>query len=189
MGGGGEVSGVEDMAAHFIQEIRTVQPHGPYYLGGYCFGGNVAFEMARQLTQQGETIALLGVGDSGPSDGFYQSIPWWRPVFLFRFAVNPAYWLQDFLGQPPAERRRFVERKSRILGRKLKRMFRRRTDRPEYEDIDLEEVIDVALFPEIEIQLWKIHLRALWSYRSVPYPGPVTLFPTTGPPSLSSVYP
>ncbi|HKB56962.1 MAG TPA: amino acid adenylation domain-containing protein, partial [Lacunisphaera sp.] len=189
MRGGAEFTRVEDMAAHYIQEIRTVQPHGPYYLGGYCFGGNVAFEMARQLTQQGETIALLALLDSAPSDGFYQSIPWWRPVFLFRFAVNTAYWLQDFLGQPPAERRRFVERKSRILGRKLKRMFRRRTDRPEYEDIDLEEVIDVALFPEIEIQLWKIHLRALWSYRSGPYPGRVTLFRTRGQPFLCSFDP
>src|ERR1700751_5667753 len=38
--------------------MRKVQPHGPYYLGGYCFGGNVAFEMARQLLQQGNSVGL-----------------------------------------------------------------------------------------------------------------------------------
>ena len=50
---------IEEMAAHYIQEIRTVQPKGPYYLGGYCFGAIVAFEMAQQLIRAGEEIALL----------------------------------------------------------------------------------------------------------------------------------
>jgi thioesterase domain-containing protein/acyl carrier protein len=189
MRGGTEFTRLEDMAAHYVQEIRAVQPHGPYYLGGYCFGGNVAYEMARQLHAQGEEIALLALLDSSPADGFYQSIPWWRPVFLFRFAVNTAYWLQDFLGQPPAERRRFVGRKSRTLWRKFARRFRRRPSLPAQDDIDLDEVIDVALFPEIEIQLWKVHLRALWSHRSGPYPGRVTLFRTRGQPFLCSFDP
>src|SRR5581483_10772790 len=36
----------EDIAAHYVQEIQTVQPEGPYYLGGYCLGGTLALEMA-----------------------------------------------------------------------------------------------------------------------------------------------
>ena len=52
---------VEQMAAHYIAELRTVQSRGPYLLGGYCFGGIVAFEMARQLTSQGETVALVAL--------------------------------------------------------------------------------------------------------------------------------
>ena len=40
---------VETMAAHYVQEIRSFQPEGPYYLGGYSMGGLVAFEMAQQL--------------------------------------------------------------------------------------------------------------------------------------------
>ena len=52
-------SRLEDIAAHHIKEIRTVQPQGPYYLGGFCFGGMVAFEMAQQLKQQGQQVALL----------------------------------------------------------------------------------------------------------------------------------
>jgi amino acid adenylation domain-containing protein len=55
---------VEDMAAHFIQEIQTVQPNGPYYLGGFSFGGLVCLEMAQQLEAQGQKVALLALFDS-----------------------------------------------------------------------------------------------------------------------------
>ncbi len=50
---------VEDMAAHYVEEIRSVQASGPYLLGGRCYGGRVAFEMARQLEAAGEKVALL----------------------------------------------------------------------------------------------------------------------------------
>ncbi|MBD1847348.1 hypothetical protein H6F89_28865, partial [Cyanobacteria bacterium FACHB-63] len=50
---------VETMAEDAIQAIRTVQPEGPYYLVGLCFGGMVAYEMAQQLRQQGQKVALL----------------------------------------------------------------------------------------------------------------------------------
>lgn len=52
---------VEEMAAHYLSEIRKVQPNGPYYVGGYCFGGLVAFEMARLLQEQGEHVALVAL--------------------------------------------------------------------------------------------------------------------------------
>jgi thioesterase domain-containing protein len=52
-GGPIERTTVEEMAKHYIAEMRKVQPDGPYFIGGYCFGGNVAFEMARQLGEQG----------------------------------------------------------------------------------------------------------------------------------------
>jgi thioesterase domain-containing protein/acyl carrier protein len=55
---------VEALAAHYIREVRAVQPHGPYFLGGYSGGGVVAFEMARQLTAAGESVAFLGFIDS-----------------------------------------------------------------------------------------------------------------------------
>src|SRR5208337_3192795 len=50
---------VEQMAAYYLAEIRKVQPRGPYSIGGYCFGGLVAFEMAQQLLRQGEEPALV----------------------------------------------------------------------------------------------------------------------------------
>jgi amino acid adenylation domain-containing protein len=57
------LSRVEDLAAAYLQEIRTVQPSGPYVLGGHCFGGLVAFEMSQQLLRQGESVALLAIMD------------------------------------------------------------------------------------------------------------------------------
>ncbi|MGD2183146.1 amino acid adenylation domain-containing protein [Lusitaniella coriacea LEGE 07167] len=60
------LSSVEEMAAHCLREIQTLQPHGPYYIGGHCFGGTVAFEMAQQLRDRGETVALLAVVDGYP---------------------------------------------------------------------------------------------------------------------------
>lgn len=62
--GGIPCTSVTSMAAHYIQEIRTVQPNGPYFLGGYSFGGVVAFEIAQQLYAQGQEIALLAVFDT-----------------------------------------------------------------------------------------------------------------------------
>jgi thioesterase domain-containing protein len=50
---------IEDMASHYIKEIRSIQTEGPYYLVGYCLGGILAFEMAQQLVRQHEQIALL----------------------------------------------------------------------------------------------------------------------------------
>jgi amino acid adenylation domain-containing protein len=57
---------IEQMATYYIQELQTVQPHGPYFLSGWSSGGLVAFEMAQQLSQQGEQIALLALIDSHP---------------------------------------------------------------------------------------------------------------------------
>jgi amino acid adenylation domain-containing protein len=57
---------VEDMAAHYLKEIRAVQPEGPYFLGGLSFGGTVAFEMAQQLQAQGQQVGLLFLFDTFP---------------------------------------------------------------------------------------------------------------------------
>jgi thioesterase domain-containing protein/acyl carrier protein len=55
---------VEAMAAEYVEEIRHVQPHGPYYLSGSCVGGVVAFELAQQLRAAGEDVPLLVLIDS-----------------------------------------------------------------------------------------------------------------------------
>lgn len=55
---------LENMADTYIQALRTVQPEGPYFLGGWSFGGILAFEMAQQLQRQGGKVALLAIFDS-----------------------------------------------------------------------------------------------------------------------------
>jgi thioesterase domain-containing protein/acyl carrier protein len=57
-------SSIEEMASHYVKELITVQPNGPYYLGGYCLGGTVALEMAQQLSAQGEKVALVILMDT-----------------------------------------------------------------------------------------------------------------------------
>jgi amino acid adenylation domain-containing protein len=59
---------VEEMAAHYISEMRSVQPHGPYFLGGFSFGGLVGYEIAQQLKKSGEETALLVLFDTYPGD-------------------------------------------------------------------------------------------------------------------------
>ncbi len=54
---------VEDMAKQYLQEIRALQPTGPYFLSGYSFGAMIAFEMAQQLLEQGQSIGLLAFLD------------------------------------------------------------------------------------------------------------------------------
>jgi thioesterase domain-containing protein len=56
------------MASHYLEELRLVQPEGPYYLGGWSMGGVVAFEMARQLEAQGQRVALLALMDASAPD-------------------------------------------------------------------------------------------------------------------------
>lgn len=58
------LTSIEDMAAYYIEALRTVQPNGPYFLGGWSFGGLVAFEMAQQLQKSGQKVALLAVIDT-----------------------------------------------------------------------------------------------------------------------------
>jgi thioesterase domain-containing protein/acyl carrier protein len=58
------VASIEEMAMIYVEAIQTVQASGPYYLGGWSMGGVIAFEIAQQLLNQGQKIALLALIDS-----------------------------------------------------------------------------------------------------------------------------
>ncbi len=60
------ISTIEQLAAHYLEEVRQFQPHGPYYFGGFCFAGVVAYEMARQLTERGEELGMVALIDAYP---------------------------------------------------------------------------------------------------------------------------
>lgn len=55
---------MQSLAALYLSELKKVQANGPYILGGYSFGGNLAYEIARQLERQGEAIARVIMFDS-----------------------------------------------------------------------------------------------------------------------------
>jgi len=60
------LASVEELATHYVREIREVQPRGPYLLGGYCFAGLVAYEIGCQLTEQGQEVSMLALIDAYP---------------------------------------------------------------------------------------------------------------------------
>jgi aspartate racemase len=55
---------LDDLAARYVREIRSVQPHGPYHLLGYSVGGQIAHAMAAQLRRDGDDVATLAMMDS-----------------------------------------------------------------------------------------------------------------------------
>ena len=59
---------IEEMAAHYIEEIQAVQPTGPYRLLGWSLGGIVAFEIAQQLHNRGEQVEFVALLDTGIHD-------------------------------------------------------------------------------------------------------------------------
>ncbi len=185
LNGAEEFATLEDMAAFYVRQVRRLQPKGPYYLGGYCFGGNVAYEMACQLHAADEQVALVALLDAAPANGGYEDMQWWRPGYSLKFAINSWYWLEDFFNTKPQERREFIFRKARAWRRKLMRKLFPSSDGPD--QVDLEEVIDLTKFPEHELRLWQLHLNAALLHVSRPYPGRVTLFRTKGQPLFCSL--
>jgi thioesterase domain-containing protein/acyl carrier protein len=179
-----EFSDITEMATAYVQEIRSFQPDGPYSLGGYCFGGNVAYEMARQLQSQGQQVDLVALLDAAPSNAGYERITWWQPSYSVRFVRNLAYWLSDFSALDARDRMEFFRRKSRALWRKL----RRKTGFGGLENpTDLEDVIDPTQFPAHELKLWQAHLNALVAHQDKPFEGRVVLFRTRGQPLFCSL--
>ena len=57
---------IEDMAEFYLDAVKELQPHGPYFLIGYSLGGLVTLEMAQRLSANGENVALLAMLDSYP---------------------------------------------------------------------------------------------------------------------------
>lgn len=83
---------IEALAAHYVAAMRVVAPQGPYHLCGYSFGGILAFEMARVLEAQGDTVALLGVIDVGPG---------YRGLDYSRSRLPPLPYLRDAVARSP----------------------------------------------------------------------------------------
>jgi hypothetical protein len=93
---------IEEMASHYVQEMRRVKPAGPYVLGGYCAGAHVALEMAQQLLEEHQEVALVVVLDAGaPYAGPSWAITQTKNFshFLnrvFYYAKNNAFWTVAF---------------------------------------------------------------------------------------------
>ena len=78
----------EEFAARLTQSIRAAQPHGPYYLAGWCVSGMLAYEVAAQLLAAGERVGLVAMLDTVNPE-HYCAIPKYRLL-----ASKAAYHLQ-----------------------------------------------------------------------------------------------
>jgi thioesterase domain-containing protein len=81
--GSGGPQSLEEIAALYVDEIRAVQPEGPYRLAGWSLGGMIAYEIARQLRSEGSAVNLLALIDSYPPSVVRQWAEQQLPVVAF----------------------------------------------------------------------------------------------------------
>jgi natural product biosynthesis luciferase-like monooxygenase protein len=108
---------LEDLAARYIDEMRAVQPAGPYYLGGFCLGGYLAYEVAHQLRAQGQEVSLVAIIQTAMVD-----YPKFRPgvTFLHRRFYRSIKrldleWSNVMALEPTARASHLMERAKRLL--------------------------------------------------------------------------
>ena len=162
---------IEQMAQRYVRSIRQVQPDGPYYVGGFCFGGVLAYEIARTLEQQGEKTAFLAIIEGVAPRQFHRRQSILSRQRLTEVKYSGEYWLNGY-----------EEFGGRQVGRRVKRILGlnsgkpQRTGRNEVFDnmVDFDE-FELAR-PESQFELKEINRQAINSFTPLAYGGHVTLF-------------
>jgi thioesterase domain-containing protein/acyl carrier protein len=168
---------VAEMARYYVSAIRTVQPSGPYLLGGYSSGGLVALEMASQLAAQGEETALLVLLDTQTN-----ARQWPLRVWLDVLSRRAAHHGHEFRTLPAAQRPAYAARATASLLRRL--LWRLGTT-----DRDSTILADVRV-PEALQKVYDAALAAVAHYSPPRYAEPALLFvaeerdPLMAPPEL-----
>lgn len=142
---------VEALAEHYISEIMTVNPDGPYLLGGYSAGGVVAFEMAKQLEARGKQVAFVGLIDSFSPQLPARPLSERAKMHVQRVLDRPEYALETAYRRFRYERRKVI----RAMARKFGNLF------PEH--LRYEQLADSWVLAEQR-------------YRPTPWNGPVHLY-------------
>lgn len=169
---------VATMAAHYIDEIKTVQPRGPYYLGGASLGGTVAFEMARQLTERGESVALLVMFDHSPAGTWSETR---RLSDGWRIVQNAPRWIGGIVEVGGSQLMQRARRKARAATKQLQRRLGSGGNGVESADL-----LDYgAELPAYRQRLIEAHYRAFNDYFATPYTGPILLLRAYVQPLLS----
>jgi thioesterase domain-containing protein len=150
---------VEPMAQLYVDEILKLQPKGPYHLGGMCFGGAIAFEMAQQIGAMGEKVDLLVLIDTWmPSSRLLQRfISLLHPLFFIAQGIGRHS--RALAGLHPREWLVYLRKKLRIIKEMIVKKDLYRGDR----SILYENAVTAANY------------EALSAYEPRPYPGKVHL--------------
>jgi oxalate---CoA ligase len=180
---------VEEMAASYVQIIRTVKPKGPYLLSGYCKGGVVAFEMARQLEQNGDAVAsVLMIAASGWKKR-YRSLRLMTKLIALLKALNEDQrlklfnkWRYRFPFSEELQRyylRRISEFRTMRSGEQLKwfvNKFRKETQKPTSVSLSEERINFETIINQTQFQILDLaHTKALEAHMPGPYSGKVVL--------------
>jgi thioesterase domain-containing protein/acyl carrier protein len=149
---------LEDMAAHYLRTIRQVQPRGPYQLAGWSLGGNIAYEMACQLHQQGDEVGLLALLDAGARAPDRQA--------------SEADFLAMLVGLFPGEEQLSLERLRQLTAGEQLDYFIERAAGAQLIAADLD--LRTSARPVFEV--FQANVQAIAEYQPRPYAGSVTLF-------------
>lgn len=148
---------LSDMCAHYIEEIRKVQPEGPYYIGGFSVGGIFAFEMAQQLTAQGQEVRVLAMLDAGAPD--YPKYTIQGPSLTRK--------IKQFLRKNPVE---MLKSSALKLSAKLQNLINNTR-------ILLSQRMHNPLSPELRVHLVRrLNQRMGDQYKPAPYSGDLYVF-------------
>jgi amino acid adenylation domain-containing protein len=153
----------EELAAIHLEEVRKIQPEGPYFLLGFSSGAMVAFELGRQLQARGETVAFLGSLD-GWAPGFPKPLP-------------GRSWLQRLADLGPG--RAVILRRKTGLGTTLKQTLK---DLARELACRVEEAVGRPLSRTQRYRrIKRRHTRERTEYRPAPVPTRMTLFRAADP--------
>jgi amino acid adenylation domain-containing protein len=159
---GGGFAGIEAMAAHYLESVRSAQAQGPYLLGGWSMGGVVAFEMARQLQREGEQAEVLLIDSIAPRLDPQQPVPDDRALLT--------YFIQDLEG---------VSGKTLGLsGEEARKMKIEEAISSILEQLHRQGVVPAEVGQQELLALFHIflhNLKALLGYGPMPFAGPLTL--------------
>jgi thioesterase domain-containing protein len=176
-----EFTRIEDMAANYVADLRKFQPEGPYRLGGYCFGGNVAYEMARQLRAQGQEVRLLFLMNCWPNNSSYTRLSF-TPLFFAKAFWNFLIRLDHQIRWGARQPRDFFKWRASWLRKRIKSFFSSESaDR-----LAVDDIVDLSERPEQEQKLWRTHVAAWLQYQPRSYDGRIVLFRTRGHPLICS---
>ncbi|MDB6079204.1 MAG: tycC2, partial [Akkermansiaceae bacterium] len=144
---------LQEMAAHHVELIRSLQPHGPYRLTGFCFGGNLAAEVASQLAEAGEAIDLLVLLESHPPHAASDLLRWLKPSTWWHLSRRLRQNLPRMRSFDSSMFFRRLRMKHRALTGSLTRISRKECGIP-----DIDAVLDLSALTEDEreraIQHW-----------------------------------
>lgn len=160
------------LAGGYVRDLLLLQPNGPYYLGGYCFGGLVAYEMARKLEEQGRRTELLALFNTSPPNSSYTQFTW-TPGSTWNFIRNLVLKAAYGFRRSPEQWRRFLAWRGHLL---WKRLSARVWAAADLDPANADGWADLSGYTGTEQRLWQVHVKAWTTYQPQPYGGRLTLF-------------